>query len=920
MDKRPLSVRLPNPPPFLVGRDRELAEVTAAIGRAPLTVVRGPDAVGRVALVLTALRRTYPEAFERGLYLRCRAGQSATELVIAALAPGHPPHADPDPTDLAIDLADAAETWILLDGLEDPSWAVALAAARWARRSHWIVVTSSPPTAELVPYTVGVSPLPAPALDELLLRWGVETSADRRNLLVVQAKGSPWRLRQLVTDPGRLGVSPASDSNSERVLRVLASLEVPVPTAALSVLGVDLPTLTTLVEQGLALGVAGQTELHPSARALFRGQMTNAELTALRDRLEESGDLGLIAEALRLHLAGGELDGAVRILERRGDELLAAGTAPRVARWLLPRSDARLLRWRLRAAVLLGDVSALLDLSASASLLTGPSDRILLAEALMRGNQVSAALTTLESCETAAALLVKARARATLGLFAAAQADLARLRLEPGRSTELDAAAEVLSVRVQALLNQPAAARVGLSRMPALLPTLPTPARIHVTLAMASIHHDLGDLDGVDATLAEVDRLLVGDPLAVFVGRRAGLVRAITSIERGQLDQATTMLEELERASAFGSLHRPFLALIRAQLALARGDLALAVSVLGRVDPDVRAEPYAGAWFAALTTRIGLLAPGLITPASSPSGPGMWPLVARLHAARLSLRSGQLDDEAARAAMSTGDDAAIELWFAARAYSWELALLAGQPEDALRIATNAAERLAAAGFRLLEAEAHEGVASAALRTGEQIPLATALRRLSELAVLSGAARWERTAAGLRSWLQPDPGLLLKIASNPCPDAPARRARALLGDERALDALDQVVLGGLPRLEVRTLFDRPHWQPGWCVALHERRVYPGDGSTSAMADKPRLWTLLERLIASPAGLTREALFSQGWGLPFRPARHGKLLQNTVLKLRKAIESGPAAPPRILTTDAGYRLSDAEPIRVITTSDR
>lgn len=109
----PLRYRLPNPPPVFAGRDAESAWLEAAFGRAPVTLVFGPDGIGKSALVRRVLRRI--GAAERTAYLELPPGQPNQQTrheilrMLRALAradeasfPAHDPEAA---TAAALDLA-----------------------------------------------------------------------------------------------------------------------------------------------------------------------------------------------------------------------------------------------------------------------------------------------------------------------------------------------------------------------------------------------------------------------------------------------------------------------------------------------------------------------------------------------------------------------------------------------------------------------------------------------------------------------------------------------------------------------------------------------------------------------------------------------------------------------------------------------
>ncbi len=433
--------------------------------------------------------------------------------------------------------------------------------------------------------------------------------------------------------------------------------------------------------------------------------------------------------------------------------------------------------------------------------------------------------------------------------------------------------------------------------------------------SLASTFHDLGDLTATDAMLDRLDRIVDDDALGRFVARRSLLLRSIVLVERGELEAASTRLAALDRATGFASLHRPFLAMISAQLGLARGELRQAAFALASIDDGQVGSPYIGAWASALSARISIVDPEAIARRRVPTGTGLWPACARLHHARFALRHGHEGPPIGDDVALVGDDAAVELWFAARAHTWESALLAGHGGSALAVALDTAKRCADLGFTTLEAESLSGAIDAALVARDPASVELAIGRLEAAGATLQSPRYAAEIAFARElpgFIAPE--RLELLAAGPM-SACTRRARWLLGDSQAGDRIDSAVLTALRVTRATSVMTSPTWTPGWGVDRRRRCAWRPDGTIVQLSDKPQLWRLLESLVASPSGITKEALVVGAWGVAYHPLRHDKLLHNSIHKLRKLIEDVPGDPRRIPTTPDGYRIGDDIPVRVV-----
>ena len=901
----PLALRLPNRPPLLVGRAPEVERMAAAIRRSPLTIVYGPRGLGATAVVLDVLHREFADHVDQIRYLEPGADVKAD--VVRALG-GATASAE-----AALDLAEAAGAWLVLDGVRDPGWRLAALVARYARASKWIAISTELPSDAVLEHAIPISALDPMALAELAASWQPGLGPGDVEVAVTAARGSPRRLRRILAD--RIGSANAHaprGSIAERVLAVLAVTELPLPRELVLdvVRGVTDADLEELDERGLVVasdaGLAIPAQIKPAAPVEPSDMSIGVELA---ERLGRSLDPVAIAEAIRLALSANALALAHALLERDGARLIAEGHAPRFAHVLLATHDPALTSWRLRVGVEIGDGAVLADLADDSAHSPSRTDRLLWAEALMRANKIDAALEVVSTIEDPAARLLAARGFGTRGELAAARGELERLAGMADVPRVIAVRAATLAARLEALAGRAPAARAKVAELRPQLGGLPPTAVAEVIQSIASTYHDVGDLDAAEAALDELERRLDFDELARFVGRRARLVRASVWLDRGRLDDAAHAFDEIERASSFASLHRPFLVVLRAQLALARDDLHAAARGLGEVrDLDV-GTGYLGAWATSLAARLALIEPALAPMRPAPAGTGLWPMVARLDDARSALRAGR---SGSPRELATDADS-FELYFATRALEWERALVGGEAAAALALATDTAARCAHAGFGIHEADALAGAIDAAIVAGDIAARDAALDRLDALAARLGLPRQAAEIELVRELLGARrPVQLERIAMTSGPRS--RRARFALGDTAIADQIDRAVCIALDVVPAAVVAGLTASWPGWGVDRTSKCVWLPDGRIVELADKPQMWKLLDTLVTTPTFAAKETLVESAWGIAYHPLRHDKLLHNAIHKLRKLIEE-PGAPRRIATVLDGYRLGESEPLRLI-----
>lgn len=910
----PLRLRLPNPPSGLVRREALTVRLAALLASGPLVMVVGPAGSGRRTLVLDVLHRDFPQSVAQGVLVQT-SGQdllaAATAAIEAAFGGASSREASGEPLAHLIDLADQHAAWVVVDA-RGPALAPDLLEAipRYARTSHWVLLSEPPaPACADAELVVEVPAWTRDALIPLARAWAPSLEDAALELALSAARGLPGQLRSLASAVRARGPTAliSTDTIGEELLALVGATTAPVAIGALSTaIGTGaLARVDELVERAVLERDGDEVALAPAARALVPASaLVRARVEALVRVLAGSANLLAWAEAVRLGLSVTPACTEVRsVLEQHGAALFEGATAGRMAQLLLTTTDAAVADWRLQAAVVLGSADP-------ASLAEGgdgsPAAQLAHAEGLMRANQIAAALAVTHEMTDPAAQLLSARALVTLGELETARSTIATLR-ERADLPRVQVHAMALGARVEALAGRAPEASAILATLEARVPHLPVELARDALASMAATYHDLGMLDASESALDRREQLGNSGDLEVFAARRSALLRAAILVDRGELVRAETALDAVEAASGLASLHRPFIALLRAQVALSRGQMAACNAMLAAIPRESLEERYLGGWASALLHRAALET-GDEVGSPTRAAEELWSTIARCHRARALVRRGVVDS------LGEHDERALPMegWLSVRALRWDRALLLGDPARALEIASEAARRCAELGLRLWHAEATSASCDAALALGDLPALAAAVDELDELAARTGATRFAREAAFARAVGMGGAPEALEPLVTDASSTTARRARHLLGDDAAADALDRAVLARHARRVFAIRGDVT--QRGWGIDRPGRAAWLWNGRRVELGTKPQLWTLLDRLIATPAGCTVAELVAHLWPPEARPDQPNKLLHNLIHKLRKLLDVD-GAPPRIVTWDSGYRINTDLVLRMI-----
>lgn len=898
----PLRHRLPNPPAVFVGREEAIAWLVNALERSPVAVLSGPGGIGKTALVLRALQAAFPEARERTLYLPIAEGEAPDQVRLAlahalARAAGVEDSVDiaglrGDPeelTELALDLAEEGPFWVVFDDLQHTDRGEMAELLRqlsaYARESRFIATTRAElPTTALEGQTLALDRMGHSALAEMARMLRPGTDAADLQAAVNAAAGSPWFLQQYLAAGAeglaltRAGVLESVSEGARELLTTLACLEAPLPRAVVASL-VTLPDeaeLEALVTRGLLFDDHGLRVHDQVGDFLFpagtagRSTLQRRLATLLSAREEPDA----VLEALRLHGRLGDLDSLVAILQERGHDLIGLGYAPRIWQLVEHATDPRMGLWQLRCAAELGNATVLGAVRPPR--FTQTEDQLAWAATqFLLGEREEARRIALEVAAAGDALQSDARrlaARCALHLGRAADAR-AELALHADDSS---ATAALLALLDACLETDGASATVA-----AVGARLTEDDEAEALLDVAMAHYRLGESVRSDQLVERVLTTPRGGRAALFLSRRALLLRSRVAIDRGALGDARELIELVRPFARGTSVLRPLLIELDGARRLAVGELA-----------GLEAALQHGATLA----RHGDVA----------VAERLERLTEELAARREGDSSAELDDPPTASPWQSERERTLRV--ALRSARRELAQ--GDPSEAIEAARRVSQEAAHADLRVLEAEALLLLADGLLASLAFDELSKVTAALAQRSEALDSPRVRLHVAFYEG--HDDPAVLERLASegHTAPRA-ARRARSLFGLPAPLDAVDELVLAAARTAwadrRVETLGSDDSDAAGWGLDTLRSIVWLPDGRTIRLAKKPLLVRVLATLLRHGGEASKETLIQEAWEDPsYHPIRHDPKLHVSIRALRKAIEDDPSQPTRLRTTDGGYAL--------------
>lgn len=945
----PLRHRMPNAPPWFVGRERELRSFEDAVRRAPVAWVTGFGGLGKTALVLTVMERAFAEQRERVVALRVIAGESVTEVLrraVAVLAQvrGLTVVSPADSTeDVVAQLLELAEGrglrgrrgpahWLLLEDLHrapgDDAEPLALFAEH-ARDSRVLVTSRAQVDIAALPgQGVLLDPLPVPTLCELARRWDPLASDDRVSEWAERAAGSPWRLQQLVAgarpglQPGELDWLSAMAPGVRRGILTLGLLQVESPhDVARALSGLEADAVENLTRRGILERSADTVRLHDVARQTVLAAAEAGELqrvsVELCSSLREATDPLLQLEGLRLALEV-EPAAARRWVDENGRGWLDAGFAPRVWQIVANEAAPELAAFRLEVAVALGNSHALERVALPPA--PSPRDRERWASVLLL-------LGRLEDARREAELLLSELDAETDGdLHRDAVRIVGRSYLQ---SDDPLRAWQVFSERYVGpwtALHELDRAVIAV-RLDRAAEALEIAARLEVKIATAApldaarLRYGVAWIYYWSGKLADAGRVFdqgsASGALYEHESARRLLLRSGIEIGRANLGEAQRWIDRASVLTGRDPTTRDYFRMLHANVALDRGDLDDATSALEGLarEPDVLPTIRRGVFVLQVRSAIE-------------AGPGEDPLP---RPDTLPGDAGPFDRELAAwwalYRLHRGDPTGLSL-LEPTLPPWVLAevrvlaellesrhcLLLGQAPAAVAAAQRA--RLAAQpdGHALLDLQAVRALLDAMLVSAhpEHAALAAELddaaRRAEARAALADG-RWHsaipcapaRAAAHLELLVGPN-------------DAAGRRARALLGIATPLDAIDTIVVQAAQRalgVRVSCVLGPDAPSPGLGLDHGTYSVWTA-GAVVDLSERRLLFNLLDALVSAGGGASKEQLLQTVWHEhDYHPLRHDPKLYAAVSALRQLL---PATHSQLLRPEGGgYALDPGVPVR-------
>ncbi len=929
--------RLPNPPSPFVGRVKELAWLRRTLKAQPLAVIHGAEGCGKSALAAAALRKRRPESIlcipsageREPLTLR------ATRALVAAHALTSFDWASAllEPQALlavALELAERGQYVLVLEDLQatPPAELRALltAVGAHAREARWLALTRG-----AAPLPPGAAPalelkaLPAPQLARLARALAPKLKPGQRLLATRAAGGSPRRLRLALAAVGA-GFAPneqqllaGASPELLEVLGLLAACELPISAQALrrALPRRAAPLLDEAVRRGWAEPAAGGLRLAEPLRPLFEAEGPSQPLRERSLALAPSLLEGTAREALQglsLLAAHGEAAGLQDALERRGAELLRLGHAGALDALLRDRDEPALTLWRLRCATQLGGAAP----APPATPLRTDEERLEWARAELAAKRFAAALEHANALARRAPLraeaaLVAARALAGLGQWQAAVERLEGLPpLEGGRAVLVHALGAVFRMmlgRAEEALASAALARGALA-------AADEDSLAEVGHALTTVYARLATREEALRVVDEVLRRARRGAVTPYTygGRRLLFFRASLLLELGHLAEGEQAMRELEpffHAAAGGKVH---IQLALCEVALWAGEPARALELWREAEESLLADERPELrWGVRAVGHTLACADAALPPPEPLPVPERLSVVTAFYVAaatELGLRRGTVAPRQARAtleALAPFRDAEL----LAQRVRGVASLVEGELPRALEELREAALACERAHLTFRTAECWLLEADALLASGNYERAAATAQRLLGLAKSAPSPRLAEAGrlAALAARGPLAPAALVPFAQGGADAATARRARALLGGDEPLDAVDARVVAALAaRRGTGFAWSGAQAAPwaAWGLDTGERTASLPGGARISFASRPLFWRILACIAEGGGVASKEQIVRRAWELPdYHPLRDDNRLQVAMRRLRAELEEDPKAPRRLVTLpDGGY----------------
>ncbi|MBI3073527.1 MAG: hypothetical protein HYY84_15555 [Deltaproteobacteria bacterium] len=964
--KIPLKLRLPNEPAVFVGREGETKCLVNAICRAPVAIIWGLGGLGKTSLAVHTIHAAFKDRVGSTVMVSLGASGSpeqvpldiARALVSAAgLATRDWSRLTGDRDgllELAIDVAESAGLWVILDDLHlagpEQMPFIVSHIAKFARDARWIVTSRSDPAlADIAEQTLQLGALDAEAVKALVRSLAPSLSDDEVARAVDQSAGSPWKARC-----GRAGHRPGAprDGRSLRaqlpddalpLVELLSVLEKPCPPGALASM-VAVPsdaTIRTLAQMGILEARGRDLRLHDVARAILATEIHDSEKTRWSRRLANelctASDLDLVVEAVRLSARLDDIDGVVRTLDARGDDMVREGHEAELWKIVEPLGDPRLERFRLRLAVDLADPTVLLALAppvdCSAEAQTHWARALFLTArfheaAVSAKGAVDAAEREGNQDVAIEAALIRSQALGYAGALRDAVSALDGIRELSDAAT---VRADALRSQWLCLLGEFGAALELVRSLPKRALSLDDDARFEVVQATAFVLYGLGRIREAADVLRRAFHGREDSAATLFRSRLTLGWLTLTAIFLGRVDEARQMLDRLEPFARGFSVQTPFVRALDVCYRLMHGDFD---GLRQRLDDLFFLARSAGNTFlvarlVALRTWYAILAADETIdtewPSELPSPTGPEAILIPIIERQLALRRGA-QSVAARPISSPPFELmnAQALW---RAVAAEDRLLAGDMAHAIDLLQVAIRTAIESGDAAVEAAARSTLCAVHLVAGNDSPVAeTAMEliRMGETRPSPLVANEGRFFASVAERGAFAPPVFERLAAswNSSPRA-ARWSQSLLGAERTLDRIDRLIVeavraraGNVRVASVWATDSTTAWRVGWGLDERNHRAWLPGERTIDFASRPLAWQILVVLANAGGAISKESLVREAWrATDYHPLRDDKRVQVAVRNLRMLIEDDANAPTRVITSSDGYAFGDREPVRIV-----